>query len=146
MFAAWVKMGPSSVCFLLQSHPSRLSQSPRLNSLSKFRLAICFTYGSVYVFTPLPQFTLLSPFPLGPQVCPLCLCLYCCCYLVPKSFWLIATPWIVASQVPLSMEFPRQEYWSGFPCTSSEDLLDPGIEPGSPAWQAVSLPLSIAAL
>ena len=31
------------------------------------------------------------------------------------------------------MGFPRQEYWSGFPCTPPEDLPDPQIEPASPA-------------
>ena len=40
---------------------------------------------------------------------------------------------------PLSMEFSRQEYWSGLPCPSPGDLPDLGIEPGSPAWQADSL-------
>ena len=37
-----------------------------------------------------------------------------------------------ACQAPLSMGFSRQEYWSGLPCPSPEDLPDPGIEPGSP--------------
>ena len=49
----------------------------------------------------------------------------------------LATLWIVAYQAPLSTEFPRQEYWSGLPCSSPGDLPDPGIEPGSPALQAV---------
>ena len=35
--------------------------------------------------------------------------------------------------VPLSIEFLTQEYWSGFPFPIPQDLLDPGIEPGSPA-------------
>ena len=43
------------------------------------------------------------------------------------------TPWTVAQQVPLSMGFSRQEYWSGLPCPSPGDLSNPGIEPGSPA-------------
>ena len=43
-------------------------------------------------------------------------------------------------QVPLSMGFPRQEYWSGLPCPPPGDLLNPGTEPGSPALQADSLP------
>ena len=34
----------------------------------------------------------------------------------------------IAHQVPLSMEFSRQEYWSGLPCPSPGDLPDPGIE------------------
>ena len=38
----------------------------------------------------------------------------------------------------LSMEFSRQEYWSGLPFLSPGDLSDPGIEPRSPALQAVS--------
>ena len=52
------------------------------------------------------------------------------------------TPWTVACQAPLSMEFFGQEYWSGLPFPSPEDLLDPGIEPMSPAWQVDFLPLS----
>ena len=43
-------------------------------------------------------------------------------------------------QAPPSMGFSRQEYWSGLPFPSLEDLLDPGIEPGSLALQADSLP------
>ena len=50
-----------------------------------------------------------------------------------------ATPWTVARQAPLSMGFPRQEHWSGLLFPSLGDLLDPGIEPGSPALQEVSL-------
>jgi len=49
---------------------------------------------------------------------------------------LFATPWTAARQAPLSMAFPRQEYWSGLPFPSPRDLLDPGMEPGSPASQA----------
>ena len=40
-----------------------------------------------------------------------------------------ATPWTVAHQVPLSMGFPRQKYWSGLPCSPPGDLPDPGIKP-----------------
>ena len=43
------------------------------------------------------------------------------------------TPWTVACQASLSMGFPKQEYWSGLPLPSPRDLLDPGIEPTSPA-------------
>ena len=48
-----------------------------------------------------------------------------------------ATPQTIA---PLSMEFSRQEYWSGLPFPSPSDLLDPGIKFGSPAMQADTLP------
>ena len=53
---------------------------------------------------------------------------------------LFATPWTVAYQAPPSMGFSRQEYWSGLPFPSPGDLLNPGIEPGSPALQADALP------
>ena len=49
-------------------------------------------------------------------------------------------PWTVACQSPLSMEFSRQEYWSGLPFPSPGDLSDPGIKPGFPALQTNSLP------
>ena len=45
--------------------------------------------------------------------------------------WLFATPWTVVCQVPSSMGFSRQEYWSGLPFPSPGDLPNPGIEPGS---------------
>ena len=51
-----------------------------------------------------------------------------------------AIPWTVAHQAPLSMGFPRQEYWSGLPFPSPGDLPHPGTEPESPALQVVSLP------
>ena len=51
--------------------------------------------------------------------------------------------WTVVHQAPLSMGFPRQEYWSGLPFPSLGDLPNPGIKPASPvspALQADSLP------
>ena len=53
---------------------------------------------------------------------------------------LFATPWIVAYQVPLSMGFPRQEYWSGLPFPSPGDFPNPGIEPGYLKLQSDALP------
>ena len=52
---------------------------------------------------------------------------------------LFATPWTVAHQAPPSMEFSRQEYWTGLPFPSPGDLPDSGIEPRSPALQADAL-------
>ena len=51
-----------------------------------------------------------------------------------------ATPWIVARQVPLSMGFSRQEYWTGLPFPSPGDLPDPGIEPESPTMAGSFFP------
>ena len=52
---------------------------------------------------------------------------------------LFVTLWTVAHQAPLSMEFSRQEYWSGLPFPSPGDLPDPGIEPRSSALWADAL-------
>ena len=64
----------------------------------------------------------------------------------PENCWLLncvqlfATLWTAARQAPLSMGFPRQEYWSGLPFPSPVDLPHRGIEPGSPVLQVGSLP------
>ena len=50
------------------------------------------------------------------------------------------TPWTVACQAPLSLGFPRQDYWSGLPRPPPGDLLHSGIEARSPALQADFLP------
>ena len=55
---------------------------------------------------------------------------YCCHLVMSNSFAISQT---VAHQVPLSMGFPRQVYWSRLPLPSSGDLPDPGIEPELPA-------------
>ena len=59
-----------------------------------------------------------------------------------NCFQLSEVPWTVAHQTSLFMGFPRQEYWSGLPFPYPKDLLDPGLEPTSPALQTDSLPLS----
>ena len=51
--------------------------------------------------------------------------------LVAKSCLTLANLWTVAHQVPLSMGFSRQEYWSRLPCPSPGVLPDPGIQPAS---------------
>ena len=53
---------------------------------------------------------------------------------------LFVTPWTVAHQASLSIRFSRQEYWSGLPLLSPGDLPHPGIELGTPALQADTLP------
>ena len=59
--------------------------------------------------------------------------------LVAKSCPILATPWTVARQAPLSMGFPRQDYWNGSPFLSPGDLPNSGIELWSPELQADSL-------
>ena len=57
---------------------------------------------------------------------------------MPSRAQLFATPWTIACQAPLSMEFFRQEYWSALPFPSPGDLSKPGIEPASPAFLALA--------
>ena len=63
--------------------------------------------------------------------------------LVLSHIQLLEAPWTVACQAPLSMEFPRQEYWSGLPFSSPGNIPDPGIKllsTVSPALRTDSLP------
>ena len=53
--------------------------------------------------------------------------------LVAQSYPTLETPWTVAHQAPLFMEFSRQEYWSGLPFPSPGDLPNPEIKPQFPS-------------
>ena len=51
--------------------------------------------------------------------------------LLLSNVQLFATPWTVTLQVPLSMGFPRQEFWNGLPFPPLGTLPNPGIKPAS---------------
>ena len=76
----------------------------------------------------------------------MCVCVCVCVCVCRKKVMLLsrvqlfATTWTVAYQAPPSMESSRQEYWSGLPFPSPEDLPNPGIKPESPTLQADALP------
>ena len=53
-------------------------------------------------------------------------------FLMTSHDQLFATPWTVARQAPLSVEFSRKEYWMGLPFSPLGDCPDPGIKPTSP--------------
>ena len=57
-------------------------------------------------------------------------CVHAC---VLSRVRVFVTSWTAAQEAPLSMGFPRQEYWSGLPFLPPEDLPNPGIEPMSAA-------------
>ena len=57
-----------------------------------------------------------------------------------SCFQFFATPWTIAHQAPLSMDFSGKSTVIGLPWPPPADLRDPGIEPRSPALQADSLP------
>ena len=60
-----------------------------------------------------------------------------------KSCLILEIPWTMTCQAPLFRGFSRQEYWSRLPFPSQENLPNPGMEPGSPALQANSLPAEL---
>ena len=62
------------------------------------------------------------------------------CVLIAQSCPTLDNNMDYSQQAPMSMEFSRQEYWSGLPFSSSGDLPHPGIEPRPPTLQAESLP------
>ena len=64
-----------------------------------------------------------------------------CTYLLVQSF-LFVTIWTIAHQAPLSMEFSKQEYWSGLSFPPLGDLSDPGTEATSPTSPALQDSLS----
>ena len=66
-------------------------------------------------------------------------CAVCCAESLSRALHFV-TPWTVAHQAPLSMEFSRQECWSGLPCPSPGDPPNLGIEPRSPTLQGDPLP------
>ena len=66
--------------------------------------------------------------------------LMCVCFSHSVVSDSLQTPWTLAYQAPLFMEFSRQEYWSGLPFPSPRDYPDSGITPRSPALMADSLP------
>ena len=64
---------------------------------------------------------------------PNSVCYYCCLGAQLYPTLLGPHAWTVAHQAPLSIGFPRQEYWSGLPFLPLGGLPDPGIEPRSSA-------------
>ena len=56
------------------------------------------------------------------------LCMHAC---MLSCIQLLVTPWTAAHLAPLSLEFPKQEYWSGLACPPPGDLPGPGMETAS---------------
>ena len=79
-----------------------------------------------------PDLFLVSSFRIPQKPGP-CLALSCHCCLVAKSCLTLCDPMDCSPPGPLSMDFSRQEYWSGLPFLSAGDLPDPGVKPVSPA-------------
>ena len=94
-------------------------------------LQIQMLISSRNTYTDTPRNHVSSGCPMASQIATGNQPLWACtCVLSCLTF---ATPWTVVHQAPLSMGFPRQEYWSGLPFPSPGDHPYPGIEPTSPA-------------
>ena len=110
-------------CSLKSSHPCLLPQSPKVS----FAVSHISHIFSSHTLLPLEA---KNPFSLSYHFSANLLLLFFSHLIMSDSF---VTPWTVAPQVPLSMGFPRQEYWSGLPFPSLRELPNPGIKPASPA-------------
>ena len=88
--------------------------------------------GYIYIYVQLIHFVVYLRLT---QHCkpPMCLCAQ-----LLSHVQLFATPWTVAHQAPLSMEFYGQEYWSGLPFPPLRDLPSPRKEPLSPVSPALT--------
>ena len=72
----------------------------------------------------------------------LCVSCVCVCVLLTQSCLTLCDPWTIARQVPLSMGFSRQEYWSGLPFSSPGIFLTQGSNSGLPHCQQSLYPPS----
>ena len=121
-----------------------LTTSSTLYSFSR-SYSSCIT-GNLSLLSNFP-----FPFPPSPWQSPfslflwfvyyacMCVCVCVCMHTHTLSHVLpFAAPWTAACQAPLSMEFSRQEYWSGWPFPPLVDPPGPGIEPTSLAFPALS--------
>ena len=101
----------------------------------QLRMWIFYSYAFLFFFS---KFTKSLPWFLSfISICKCSLCAVLC--LVTQSCLTLWTPWTVVCQSPLSMGFPKQEYWHGLPCPSPGDLPNPGLEPRCLTLQADSL-------
>ena len=131
------RQAPPSLLFSREEHWSGLPFPSPLQSmgLDKYIITWILHWSSIQNSFIFLNFLYVSQ-PSFPPSQPLLLLLLLSHF---SPVWLFATPWTVVSLAPPSMGFSRQEYWSGVPLPSPGDLPDPGIEPGSPVFQADAL-------
>ena len=121
------------------------------STVANQRIPLILLCGLRKAWIPIPVLPLHSPvtnldfsFVYRLRVCKLvcvCVCAHARTHVhLVSRVWLFVTPRTVARQVPLSIEFSRQEYWSELPFPLTRDLSNPGIKPRSPALQVDSSP------
>ena len=121
-----------SILFFKAAFPNCLLKNTGKNSM-------CDTNDSVPTWGNPWQMSMLAKTVRLRTVMGLRVCMHAVIQLL-SFVWPFATPRTVTHQAPLSMGFPRQEYWIGLSFPSPGELSDPGIKSASSAWQADSLP------
>ena len=135
LLCRWLLQGPAfpfRICWVLFS----FMFSPPQSKLSELEIHV-----SLSQVTPLPKESgvrYLCSLLGGKRVC-VCVCV---CVLVVQSCPILWDPLDCHPPGSSVHGFFQKEYWSGLPFPSPGDFPNPGIEPGSPALQADSLPLS----
>ena len=126
----------SGPCLSLQSSIYSSHSIPPQTLLSNEELHLGF--GQLHIFLLHVSLCIFSAWSFPPPASMYSCCAVLC--LVTGHVQLFVTPWTVARQASLSMEFSRQEYWSGLPCPTPGDLPNSRIKQRSPALQVDSLP------
>ena len=121
------RLSSSIVHMMCQSQKTTL-RSPRRDFSSIFMMSVIYIYIYFYDVYEIHQYLMSSNMSQALVVQSL------------SHAQLFVTPWTATCQAPLSMGFSRQDCWSGVPFPSPGDLLNPGIEPWSPALQGDALP------
>jgi len=125
--------------FLDQSSVDLHLSNSKSYAMQKIMNVVSLLYINRNVAMDECNFRINSKIDESKSTCYLCLSVcVCVCVYFTQYVWLFVIPWTVAHWAPLSMRFPRQEYWSGLPCPPPGDLPNPGIKPRSPALQTDS--------
>ena len=105
-----------------------------LTTLCQLPSPVGSTFSGMYLCESYPVILLCSHKRWPTKFLLWCICLdLCVCAQLLSPILFFATPWSIACQAPLSMEFPRQGNWSQLPFPSPGDLPDPRIYPAAPA-------------
>ena len=150
MLVSAAQQSESAVCVHMD-HPSKACLPPPFSRIFWGR------FYSIHPTTIFPHFLpgWLCPFSYDSNSCIIftCNCYFLSCqwavdhhlsqvlksFIYALSVWLFLTPWTIACQASLSMEYSKQEHRSGLPFPTPRDLPNPEIEPRTPTLQADSL-------
>ena len=137
----WTEVPQASLSFIISWSLLRLMSVESMMPSNNFTL--CHPLLLPSVFPSIKVFSSESALCIRwPKYWRLRISVLVCVCVSLSGVWLFATPWTVAHQAPLSMEFSRQEYSSGLLLLSPGDLPNPGIKPGFPTLQQILYHLS----